>query len=177
MIEGLLESPDQERWLFKAARRLPDGSNIVEVGSFKGRSTCCLAYGCRGRSTRVFAVDTFKGNDVDFHHSDFFEEFCNNIEIRGLSEYVTPVPGLSQEIAKTWDKPIHFLFIDGSHQYQDVLADFHGFLPHVMPGGTIALHDVCEGWPGVLRAWRDDISPLLVNLGTCGSISYGRTPD
>ena len=35
-VSGLLISPHQERWMFMAARGLPDGANIVEIGSFKG---------------------------------------------------------------------------------------------------------------------------------------------
>src|SRR5208282_5493160 len=59
-VEGfLLEG--QEKWLFKSARLLPDSANIVEIGSYKGRSTTCLAFGCRGTKKRVFAVDSFDG--------------------------------------------------------------------------------------------------------------------
>lgn len=175
-IEGLLVSPDQEHWLFRTARSLPHGAAIVEIGSFKGRSTCCLAYGCRGTRKHVFAVDTFEGNDADFHHRNFFQEFWQNIEERELTTYVTPVQGWSSEVARTWDNPIHLLFIDGAHQYEDVLADFYGFLPHVVPGGIVALHDVVETWPGPSRAWHDVIKHELVDLGVCTTLAYGTKP-
>ncbi len=70
-VEGLLVSPMQKRWLFRAAKSLPDGANIAEIGSFKGRSTCSLAYACRGTKKHVFAIDTFMGNAVDFHQRGF----------------------------------------------------------------------------------------------------------
>ena len=147
-VEGFLVSPDQERWLFRTARSLPGDANIVEIGSFKGRSTCCLAYGCMGSKRKVFAVDTFNGNSVDFHHRDFFKEFKRNVEERGLARYVEPLQGLSVDVAKRWHRPIHLLFIDGSHQYEDVLQDFQTFFPHVAPNGLVAFHDVEEQWPG-----------------------------
>jgi predicted O-methyltransferase YrrM len=175
-IEGMLVSPLQERWLFKMARSLPDGATIVEIGCFKGRSTSCLAYGCRGTKKHVFAVDTFEGNDVDFRHRGFFAEFQHNIEQRGLINYVTPLRGCSSDVAKTWNRPIHFLFIDGSHQYEDVIADFHGFYPHVVPGCGVAVHDVVETWPGPLKAWRDVIQHKLSNVGTCSTLAYGVKP-
>jgi predicted O-methyltransferase YrrM len=175
-IEGLLVSPDQEHWLFRTAWSLPDGAVIVEIGSFKGRSTCCLAYGCRDTKKHVFAVDTFEGNDADFHHRDFFSQFWQNIEDRDLTVYVTPVQGRSSEVARTWDSPIHLLFIDGAHQYEDVLADFYGFLPHVVPGGIVALHDVVETWPGPLRAWNEVVKHELVDLGACTTLAYGTKP-
>ena len=172
-IEGFLVSPVRERWLFTIARSLPDGANIVEIGSFKGRSTCCLAYGCRGTKKRVFAIDTFEGNDVDFFHKGFFEEFRYNVEKCGLTAYVVPIRGLSSQVAQTWDKPIHLLFIDGSHDYGDVLADFFNFFPHVVPGGIVAVHDVVKTWPGPLKAWHKCIKHHLRDIGYCSTLAYG----
>ena len=176
-IPGWL-NPEQKRWLFDAACNLPSETTIVEIGSFKGLSTCFLASGCRGTSKLVFAVDTFNGNDVDFGHRDFFNEFSANIERTGLSHYVRPVVGISWEVAKTWKEPIHLLFIDGSHRYEDVLRDFEGFFPHVVPGGLVAFHDVGEeDWPGPLRAWNDTFSKRLVKTGHCSTLAYGYKPE
>lgn len=172
-VEGFLVSPDQERWLFRTARSLPGEGNIVEVGSFKGRSTCCLAYGCLGSKRTVFAVDTFNGNAVDFDHRDFFEDFRRNIEERGLARYVQPLRGQSVDIAKRWRRPIHFLFIDGSHQYEDVLHDFQAFFPYVVPNGVVALHDVVETWPGPLRAWHEVVKHQLHRIGACSTLAFG----
>lgn len=175
-VEGLLVE-GQEKWLFKAARSLPDSANLVEIGSFKGRSTCCLALGCRGTKKRVFAIDPFDRNEWDSRQQTFLQEFKQNIERCGVSNYVEPTIGLSNEVAKTWSKPIHFLFIDGSHRYEDVLADYTDFLPHVLPGGIIAFHDVCESWPGVLKAWHETIKHQLTNVGYCTTIGFGRKPE
>lgn len=185
-IEGFLVSPIQERWLYKMARSLPNKANIVEIGSFKGRSTCCLAYGCKGRTKHVFAIDTFDGNDIDFNYRCFFKDFWHNIEKCGLTAYVTPIQGHSSEVAKTWNKPIQLLFIDGSHQYEHVLSDFNEFFPHVISGGIVALHDVDPrglsalddniAWPGPLRAWHKHIKYHLNQTGACNSIAFGRKP-
>lgn len=172
-VEGLLVE-GQEKWLFSQARSLPDGANLVEIGSFKGRSTCCLAFGCCGTKKRVHAVDPFDRNVWESRQSNYFREFRENVERCGVSDYVEPMIGLSAEVAKDWNKPIHFLFIDGSHCYEDVLADFACFFPHVVPGGVIAFHDVCEGWPGVWRAWNDTFKHRLAGVGFCSTIGYGR---
>lgn len=174
-VPGLLYG-GEEKWLFKTARSLPKSSNIVEIGSFKGRSTCCLAFGCRRTNGRVHAVDSFDGNAWDFNERGFADEFAENIRRCGLSGQVEPIAGLSSEVAKTWNKPIHFLFIDGSHRYEDVLADFQGFFPHVVPGGIVAFHDVNEYWPGVLKAWHEAIKHQLLHLGQFANIGYGRKP-
>lgn len=40
-----------------------------------------------------------------------------------------------------WDRPIHFLFIDGDHHYDIVSADIAGWVPFVVEGGIVAFHD------------------------------------
>lgn len=64
----------------------------------------------------------------------------------------------------------------GSHDYEAVLADFHGFFPHVVPGGIVALHDVVETWPGPLRAWQETIQHQLTDVGYCTTLAYRRKP-
>lgn len=177
-IPGWL-SDGQEKWLFKMARSLPDGASLVEVGSFRGRSTTCLAFGCRGTAKRIFAVDTFNGNEWDFADRDFFGEFSDNLQRCGVFEYVEPVIGISEEVGKTWNKPIDFLFIDGSHRYEDVVGDFESFFPSVVPGGVVALHDVNDpkgNWPGVSKAWHENVKHQLTNLGYCSTLAFGKKP-
>ncbi len=174
-VEGHLVS-GQEQWLFRAARALPEGSNIVEIGSFKGRSTCCLGFGCRGSQKKIFAVDSFNGNDWDFPERDFLKEFRHNINRCGLSNFVKPTVGLSTEVAKTWKEPIQMLFVDGSHRYEDVLADFAGFFPFVVDGGLVAFHDVVDTWPGVYDAWNKVLKQKLVNRGSCSTLAFGLKP-
>lgn len=175
-VPGFLVSPYQERWLFETARCLPNNAIILEVGSYKGRSTACFAFGCIGTRRRVFVIDTFNGNAVDFFERNFFEEFCQNMRRCGIESYITPLIGLSSVVAESWSKPIHLLFIDGSHRFEDVLTDFHVFFPHLIPGGIVAVHDVVEDWPGPSRAWRDHIERHLIDIGQCITLCYGRKP-
>jgi len=173
-IEGWLYLAEA-RWLFKTALSLPERANLVEIGSYKGRSTSCLGFACRGTKKRVFAVDTFDGGP-DLQRYDSFEEFCANINCCQLSEYVEPVRGISWELAKTWNKPVHFLFIDGSHMYEDVMADFCSFFPHVVPGGIVAFHDVDQSFPDVLRAWNETFELRLTHIGHKATLGYGTKP-
>lgn len=181
-IEGLLVL-GQERWLFEAAKALPDGATIVEIGGYKGRSTCSLAFACVGTRKHVFTIDTFNGNETDFageDRRDFFDEWQNNIERNGLLGYVTPVIGFSSEVAKTWSEPIHLLFIDGSHQYDDVFEDFYNFYHYVVPGGIIALHDVGPSprgtHKGCYRVWHEHVKQRLIDIGACSTLAFGRKP-
>ncbi|GEM_PF-4112685 len=62
---------------------------------------------------------------------------------------------------------------DGSHQYHDVLADFEGFFPHLLPRAIVAFHDVEEAWPGPLRIWHEIAKHRLTEIGYCDSLAYG----
>jgi hypothetical protein len=183
-VEGFLER-GQEEWLFKTARSLSDGDRIVEIGGYKGRSTICLAYGCLGTRRHVFTIDKFKGvyQDLDdlpdlqpIFEKGFFDEWKANVEKNGLFKYTTPIVGDSREIASSWSAPIHMLFIDGSHKFEDVIDDFINFYPHVVSNGIIALHDVGPSWEGPYRAWNEHIKHKLRNIGAVLSLAYGRKP-
>jgi len=132
-IPGWLTEEEGEA-LYELAKRCTGRGVIVEIGSWKGKSTVCLGLGSKaGRGVRVYAVDP---------HADYrFGEFKENIERAGITELVTPVRSKSQEAAADFHEPIELLFIDGSHEYEDVRADFEQWVPKVVEGGTVAMHD------------------------------------
>lgn len=172
-IEGWLLQ-NEGRWLYDASRSLPRGANIVEIGSYKGRSTCCLSIGARRVNGKVFAIDSFDGGP-GLPTADSLTDFRANIERRDLSKSIEVIAGLSGEVAKTWTTPIHLLFIDGSHAYDDVLTDFAGFFPHVVSNGIVAFHDLLnKDWPDVARVWNEHAKTNLTGVGYCGTLGFGR---
>lgn len=173
-IPGFLKTPKQEQWFFSVARQAPPDAVIVEIGSFLGRSTVSFALGCVGSRKHIYAIDLFEGDNDMYGSGDFMEKFNENIKACGVEQYVTPIKQNSIEAANTWSKPIDILFIDGSHEYEDVKADFYGFYPHVKKGGIIAIHDIKGKWEGVIRFW-DELkkSTLLKKIGTVSSLGYG----
>ena len=144
-----------------------------------------MASACHGTRRHIFCIDSFEGNDSDFvsgknqiawEGNDFLGVFDANLRGANLRQYVTPLRGLSHQFAKAWCEPLDLLFIDASHQYDDVLRDVRTFVPHVKPGGWVALHDVTPGWPDVFKVWNEHVAPTLVEHGAKGSLAYGRKP-
>jgi len=141
---------------------------IVEIGSFKGRSTCWLAAGAKeARGEKVYAVDHFCGSlehqpgqphqDTSIvEHGSTFPEFQQNIRQAELEEYVAPLCKASAEAVKEWRGPIRLLFIDGDHSYEAVRQDFELWTPFLIRGGILCLHDV-GGWPGVTQ-FHDELA-------------------
>ncbi len=147
-IPGWLTDEEGEA-LYDLAKRCTGKGVIVEIGSWKGKSTTCLGLGSRaGKNVRIFAVDP---------HADYrFGEFKENIDRAGIADLVTPIQSLSQEAAPDFDEPIELLFIDGSHEYEDVREDFEKWVPKVVEGGFVAVHDTTL-WEGPKRVVEDRI--------------------
>ncbi|MBN2309082.1 MAG: class I SAM-dependent methyltransferase [Candidatus Hydrogenedentes bacterium] len=160
-VEGYLH--DLEGYaLMRVAADGPGTGAIVEIGSFLGRSTCWLARGAKSTfREKVTAIDHFKGSpehqagssfECRFltEHGSTFPAFQENIRRAGVEDYVEPIVASSEDAAKTWDRPIRFLFIDGDHSYEATRRDFSLWAPFLIPGGCIAFHDVGV-WDGVTQ--------------------------
>ncbi len=132
-IPGWLTDEEGEA-LYELARACSGDGVIVEIGSWKGKSTVCLGLGSRaGQSVPVYAVDP---------HADYrFGDFKTNVERAGIAELVRPIASLSQNAADEFDEPIELLFVDGAHEYELVLEDFEKWVPKVVDGGWVAFHD------------------------------------
>ena len=132
-IPGWLTDEEGEA-LYELARTCRGDGAIVEIGSWKGKSTVCLGLGSRaGHSARIYAIDP--------HADHRFGDFKTNVERAGIAELVTPIASLSQAAADDFDEPIELLFVDGSHEYDLVLEDFEKWVPKVIDGGWVAFHD------------------------------------
>ncbi|MDM5356378.1 class I SAM-dependent methyltransferase (plasmid) [Peribacillus sp. RS7] len=124
---------------------------IVEIGSFKGKSTVALGLGSKSISERkrtIFAIDPFISNGA---YADYFNEFQNNILNFRLANYVTPIKNFSHDAIKDCPESISALFVDGDHSYLGVKRDIELYAPRVVRGGFIAFHDYTV-YPDVRRA-------------------------
>lgn len=177
-IAGLLVT-GQEEFLFNKVKNLPNDAIILEIGSYKGRSTVAMGYACKGTRRKIYSVDTWEGNETDFDERNFFEIWQNNVKRNGLSQYIFPLKGRSNEILSQWDNfangvAIDFVFIDGSHQYLDVLKDFEMSYVLIKKGGRMAFHDVVDTWPGPQHVWHDIVKHILVNHEYSTTLACGQ---
>ena len=151
-IPGYLH-PIEGRFLHWLAARVPQDGLALEVGSFKGKSTCFIASSLHP-SARLACVDTWRNDAMPYDSSgDVMSEFLGNVS--GYRSAIEPHRGRSADVAASWTRPIDLLFIDGDHSYEGCSSDLKAWLGFVKPGGWIACHD--SGEEGVARA----ISELL----------------
>jgi predicted O-methyltransferase YrrM len=164
-VEGWLH-PLEGYFLHLLAAEGPGVGEIVEVGSYLGRSTAFLASGSRSaHREKITAVDHFRGSPEhqsgQILESKLLKEegttlhrFRDNLHRLGLAEQVTALVASSEEAARVWTKPIRLLFIDGDHSYEASRRDFEVWSPFVISGGIVCFHDIGV-WPGVTRFYQE----------------------
>jgi predicted O-methyltransferase YrrM len=151
--------------LYLWARALPQGSTIVEIGCYGGLSTSYLAAGIRGkRGSMIYAMDPFDSDlrqqaelsdhRVALQDKPAIGRVRQRISDSGYGDCVILIEGYSQNIAREWERPIDFLWIDGNHE--QALQDYLDFKPFLSVGARVAVHDAHPryGYDSVVRDVR-----------------------
>lgn len=173
-VQGWMR-PEELEWLgTQAATR----KVIAEVGSWMGRSTRAIADNLP-EGGYVFAVDTWLGSDEPRHKEMLagkplspnaekpgdnwlMDQFCANFPEAYIKEYphrVRPYQGTSlagaDYLGSHYTFRFDMIFLDASHDYENVLADIKAWDPLLAPGGIMCGHDFGGSFPGVQRAVQD----------------------
>lgn len=146
-VEGWMTEA-QARRLDAAARRVQDGGRIVEIGSFRGRSTIVLARAAAA-GAEVVAIDPHLGSDrgpqeiaarPELGEADV-ETFRANLRRAGVAERVRHVRRRSQEALGEVPGSVDVLYVDGAHRFGPALGDLRRWGDRVRPGGRMLVHD------------------------------------
>lgn len=169
-------SEDLQGWhgshpIFGELVRLLRPELVIEVGSWKGQSAVTLGteLAALGPGRALVCVDTWLGA-LEFRH-DFadperyaaldlrhgypqvYYQFLANVVKRGLQDVIIPFPQTSL-IAARWFLHHAFradlVYIDGSHEENDVYADLTYYWQICRPGGVVFGDDL--DWSGVRAA-------------------------
>ncbi len=146
----------EARFLALAAACTPGQGVILEIGSFKGKSTVGLAsIAARYHLGKVVAVDPHTApSSTDPGLGDqasSFEDFQHTLARAGLTDHVEVHRKFSHQLATDWNRRIRLLWIDGDHTYAGAKQDLDLFAPHLATGGVVALHDVLHNFAGPIR--------------------------
>lgn len=166
-VEGYLDYNEGE-FLYWLAQRAGPGA-VVELGSYKGRSTICLAQGCRDNvlDTYVYAVDHFEGEPLltntyaDYQSGNYEEALAENLREADVWEWVLIKKGPTHEVCV--DKPVSLIFIDADHSYEAVKKDWVAWSTSLGVWGVAAFHD--REIPGVANLLAEIHPDYRVYLG------------
>lgn len=116
-IGGWFSKEDVEGF---SSLELPKDAVIFEAGTYCGRSTTAL--GLLFPDAKIFTTDPVD-TSTSRHLPENATYYCSNaVDIE-------------------WDRPIDLLFIDDSHFYSDIVANYGRYEPFVKPGGYVVFHD------------------------------------
>lgn len=131
-----------------------DNCLFLEIGAWKGKSTFFLAEQIidQGKNIQIFSVDFWEDENNEAQYWELlkgskvslYEEFLNNMLATKTQEVITPFKMSSDkffEIMKGSSPKFDFIYIDGSHQYDQVKKDVQNSLVHLKSGGLLAGHD------------------------------------
>lgn len=164
-------TPRELGWLAQRAR---DARVIVEVGSWKGRSTRALADNTKGV---VYAIDPWAGETLTEDGAvhpvtlDVWRSFAWHLRDHLRTTRVRPLrmrstealPALVAKLGPTVD----LVFLDGDHREASVAADLEAAWPLLRPGGLLAGHDYDNAaWPGVRRAVDARFGAAVQTIGS-----------
>lgn len=179
-IEGHL-TPKEIRFLALLAACPTTTGEVLEIGSFKGKSTVVLAKSAAlSDAGRVVAIDPMTSpsvTDPDLRGAtSSLEDFRANVRRHRVEAQIELHCARSAEIGKAWTRPLRLLWIDGDHMYEGVKQDFDLFAPHLTNGAIIAMHDVLHAFEGCVRVFMENVvlSPHFGRVGCCGSIGWGQ---
>jgi len=134
---------------------------IVELGTYRGTSffSFCQAVKNSGLSTKLFAIDSWEGEDhTGIYGRDILKEvktivkkYYKKLNIKLLRTY------FDTAVSKFDDFQIDILHIDGLHTYKAVRHDYETWQGKVSRNGIILLHDidVQERGFGVHTFWNE----------------------
>jgi hypothetical protein len=169
-VEGWLTDAQAARLAAAGARAA--GGTVVEIGSFRGKSTIVLARAAGA----VVAIDPHAGSDRGPQEiaadaargDDDHAAFVANLEAAGVADRVRHVRLRSADALGSVEGPLALLYVDGAHRFGPARDDVARWGARVQPGGAMLVHDAFSSI-GVTGA-------LLLECAMRGSWRYrGRT--
>ena len=153
-IDGWL-TVDEAITLFELAKGLPDKNpRALEIGSWQGKSTVCIAQGLRQKDgAQLTCIDPFDASG-DRESEDMYGDrqndlggplrraFDDNLKGANVHDLIDVRQGFSHDWVEQVDESLDLLFLDGDHSYEAILRDFVDWSPKVKNGGYLAMHDV-----------------------------------
>jgi len=155
-VKGFLDEEEGRR-LHDLALAAAELGPCLEIGGYCGKSTAYIGLACRRRGQVLFSVDHHRGSeeqqpgqaycdpdlvDAADGRVDTLPFFRRTLARFSLEETVVAVVAPSALAARHWRTPLGLVFIDGSHAFPSVFADYAAWSPHLLPGGFLAIHDV-----------------------------------
>jgi predicted O-methyltransferase YrrM len=113
---------------------------VVELGTGTGWTAISLALAASGRSVISY--------DVEAREIEQYLRLVPASVRERISLGVSPKPGPALD-----ERDVDFLYVDSSHEYEQTLAEWQAWRPHLSGDAVVVFDDyVSDDYPGVRRA-------------------------
>jgi predicted O-methyltransferase YrrM len=152
----------------------PDTKLIVELGSWVGYSSSWLAEYCP--DAHIICIDTWAGSDEHgdkYDRSKLYSQFTRNMSQyrdRIIPLKMNTVAGLLELSKHNINKNVEFVYIDASHNYEDVICDLE-MCHHLFPNAEILGDDL--RWRNPTQHNRKTVMEALHHFCLKYNIGYG----
>jgi hypothetical protein len=156
---------------------MPNHFNFLEIGVYKGRvlSQIGMLTKLANKTSKIYGItplSTVGDKYCDYVECDYLTEIKTNfLKNNGSTSNLNILNGFSQDesiLNKIKNmEAFDIIFIDGSHDYEDVCNDIKNYLPYLKVGGYLVMDDaslyidnpygIFLGHPDVGRAIKDTL--------------------
>lgn len=155
-------------------------NNILEIGTFDGRSALNMAFNTKGEG-HVYTLDLPKAGKANarFNLLDDEQQYIEKDErgsrINNSSSAKKIIQLFGDSASYNFNElpPINFIFIDGSHAYDYVMSDSLKCIEKIENGGIIIWHDY-GSWIDVTNAlnYLYNNNPVFKNMRQIENTSF-----
>ena len=156
---------------------------VLELGAFQGKCSIILAKSALAAGVeRTYACDPLlplsstlpveaRVSDVDLP-----QVLHQNLEAHGVADVVEFYRMKSSELARSWNRPLKCLWIDGDHRHSEISADVQLFSRFLVPGAVICVQGVLRKCGGPTRVFAEQVvmSESYGDCGICGSVGWAQ---
>ena len=157
-VKGFMP-PEEGRALYDAGIGQRRGGTWLEIGAWCAKSAIYLGAAAEQLDCVLFSLDHHHGSEENQRGWEYFDEelvdpldgrlntlphWQRNISRARLEDVVVGLVGSSQVVAAHFSTPLDVLFIDGGHGHDVAWDDYRAWVPQIVVGGSLLIHDVFE---------------------------------
>jgi len=132
---------------------------LIEIGTNIGQTAIFMAkiFQDMELDTKIISVDPFSfATDDVFNPKGNYTYYVTLSKQQQVHDTCIPITAFSQNISNIFKENVGILFVDGSHQYEDVKKDLDYYSKLVKLNGYVFVDDYsASGYPGVYRAFEE----------------------
>jgi len=155
---------------------------IIEVGTWLGGSAINMSKIIKklNLNTKIYCVDTWLGAEefwtrwahtpdrdlrIKNGYPQVYFDFLSNVVKHEAQDIIIPIPNTSFigcKILKHMEIKADLIYIDGSHEYEDVKMDIINYMDLLNPNGFMFGDDII--WEGVRKAVAESFKNNIIRL-------------